>query len=148
MRAHCPKYPEYTLFCRDRRLQFCGHFLTVTDPVEIAAIRAHPDFGRLFTEVHDHAPAPPSPPVNPALWKIDVPKPLPAVPRQERSPLYEPPPRSAPDGPSVSSRLHPLYNPPDFASRATTATSRRYWYICSPQAQYRRGFHRDNEIPI
>jgi hypothetical protein len=53
MRVQCERYPEYTLFVRDHRLQFCNHFLTVTNPVEIAAIRAHPDFGRLFSEVLD-----------------------------------------------------------------------------------------------
>jgi hypothetical protein len=55
MRFRCTQ-DSYTLFSGSRLLQFTGGVLT-TDEAGAAAIRRHPMYGRLFTEIPDPPPA-------------------------------------------------------------------------------------------
>jgi hypothetical protein len=103
---YCQQYPGLTLWQRTRCFQFRGGYLTIDDPDGAAQIRMTDYFRRgQITELPEGPSAqrsPPTPPPNPALWKVDVPKPLPAVPRQEQSPPSEPPPRSSGRCPQAS----------------------------------------------
>ena len=125
------------LFHRGRFLEFRGGFLTTTDPDDIAFLRATDYFKRgQITELPEGPLAkrsPPTPPPNPALWKVDVPKPLPAVPRQDQFPPSEPPPHSWPNTPTSHLRSRP---DPD------ALTDRRY-----PFAPYRPGPERRTPPP-
>ena len=73
-RIYCQRYPQYTIWNRDIKYQFRDGVLD-TDEAGAAFIRSRPQWGWLFTD----APVPGGPP-NPHLWKVDTPKPLPAVP--------------------------------------------------------------------
>jgi hypothetical protein len=84
-RIYCTRYPQYSIHNRDIKYQFRDGILD-TDEAGERFLRSRPEWGTLFTD------APPEdPPANPLLWRVDTPKPLPAVPyNPPRNPLDTP----------------------------------------------------------
>jgi hypothetical protein len=130
-RFYCERWTGLSIWAHAlrRMIAFQGGYFNTTDPTEAAFIRATGYFQRgQIVELPEGLLAQqssPTPPPNHTLWKVDVAKPLPVVPRQEQSPPSEPPPRSWPN--TLISRLQSRPDPDALADR-------RY-----PFAPYRAG---------